>query len=278
MKDYIGSIIDLTGDSYLNPVPAVFDNGVHPRSLGQITSIATHHDDTFRPHDYDSVIRYHTEAAQHYTRLGPGLQYHYKIDNTGQIFYVRPLTTWLYAVGTAENITSLEICLDGNFEPNVPGIPEQKPTLEQLEAYFQLIKYLCTQRPEIPATWPDVRPHSDYSATACCGKNLRDYVYQIKDEATAKNFPANDGYDWPEYQTGGAPIPTPPSVIPDTPPTPPQPVPLPQPPAVTPPTPSTPPPLVIPPNSSTPPAVGVGWLQGLIAFFQLLLDTLTGKK
>jgi hypothetical protein len=42
-----------------------------------------------RPHDYDSAARYRTEAAAHYLRLGPGLQYHYKIDNVGTIFQTR---------------------------------------------------------------------------------------------------------------------------------------------------------------------------------------------
>src|SRR6476620_11254094 len=124
MKQYLSEAIDLTGDSYLNPVPAVYDNGVHNRSVGQITSISIHHDASPRPHDYDSIARYHQEAAEHYARLGPGLQYFAKIDNVGQIFYIRPFTTWLYAVGSAENVTTLPICLDGNFET-------QQPTREQ---------------------------------------------------------------------------------------------------------------------------------------------------
>ena len=33
------------------------------------------------------MARYRSEAAAHYNRLGPGLQYHFKIDNTGEIFW-----------------------------------------------------------------------------------------------------------------------------------------------------------------------------------------------
>jgi cell division protein FtsN len=192
-----------------------------------ITSISVHHDASFRPHDYDSVARYHAEAAEHYTRLGPGLQYHYKIDNTGVIFKIRPHEVWTYTVGTAENVTCLAICLDGNFE-------NQEPTKEQFEALYQLIKNLCTEHPEFPATWPDVRSHNDYSSTACCGANLRGHILPIQDEASAQAQLLNQGtYDWPEYQPGEpkpkpkdpapippTPAPTPVPTIPDTPPEP----------------------------------------------------------
>lgn len=224
MKDYLAETIDVTGDSYLNPVPAVYDNGIHSRPVSNIKSISIHHDATLRPHDYNSIDRYYSEAKAHYDRLGPGLQYHYKIDNVGQIFHVRPLTTWLYCVGSAENETTLAICLDGNMD-------NQTPTREQFEALFQLLKELCTNHPEFPATWPDVRPHADFSATACNGGNMRAYVYAIKDEATAAAYPAV-AFDWPEYQPSTSPTPPPlpaptapvaPPVAPAVPTTPPSP-------------------------------------------------------
>ncbi len=201
MKTY--AITDLTGDSYLNPGWAG-----HTRTVGRVGSIAVHHDAVIRPHDYDSVARYRNEAAAHYNRLGPGLQYHYKIDNVGEIFYIRPLTMWLYAVGSTENTTTVNICLDGNFE-------NQEPTREQFEALYQLLEGLCERHPEFPATWPDVRPHADYSATACCGANLRDNIYPIQDKASAQAQLLNQGtFDWPELQPSA---PTPP-VVPPTPP------------------------------------------------------------
>lgn len=212
MNMYLTEMIDLTGDAYLNPVPAVYDNGLHNRNVSQITSISIHHDAMVRPHDYDSVARYKEEAAGHYDRLGPGLQYHYKIDNVGQIFKIRPLDVWLYCVGSVENVTTLAICLDGNFEV-------QQPTREQLESLYQLLEELCENHPEFPATWPDVRPHADFSATACCGLNLRNRIYAITSKNTAADHLLNQGvYDWPEYQTGAAPVPTPPSAPDPTPP------------------------------------------------------------
>lgn len=268
-KDYLAEIIDLTGDSYLNPVPAIYDNGQHNRTIASIKSISVHHDASVRPHDYDSVALYHQEAAGHYTRLGPGLQYHYKIDNTGQIFHIRPLSTWLYCVGSAENVSTVAVCLDGNFET-------QQPTREQFEALFQLLKSLCTQHPEFPATWPDVRPHADFSSTACCGKNLRDRIYAIQDEATATAQLLNVGeYDWPAYQPHqldiNVPGPTPPASTVKTPPV----------------VPSTPPPVVSPVQTPSPAPAPVtepqtsslwDWLVGLFNLVSGFLKSFKRNK
>jgi hypothetical protein len=206
MKNYINNIVDLTGESYLNPVGAAYGDGTgtHQRNVNQITSISIHHDASQRPHDYDSVARYRQEAAQHYNRLGPGLQYHYKIDNTGAIFKIRPLTTWLYAVGSAENVTTIAICLDGYFHPPY----NEKPTREQYEALGQLLVNLCEQHPEFPATYPDVRPHRDFSATSCPGDNLAPWVFAIQSKNDVLNIPSDAVYDWPSEQPA-APAPTP---------------------------------------------------------------------
>lgn len=202
MKQY--AVVDLRGDTYLNPNVAYGDGtGMHKRTPGQITSIAIHHNAIFRQHDYDSVAQYRSEAASHYQRLGPGLQYNECIDNTGVRFLIRPETTWLYANGSAENVTAYVICLDGNFE-------NQEPTREQLESLYQRLLELCTQRPDIPATWPNVRPHASYTATACCGANLRNRIYAIESQATAEAQLLNQGvFDWPELQPSAV-IPPPP--------------------------------------------------------------------
>lgn len=198
MKDYLSEIVDLTRDQYLNPVGAQYGDGsgAHQRAVGRITSIAIHHDASVRPHEYDSIARYHQEAQTHYDRLGPGLQYHFKIDNTGVIFRIRPLTTWLYAVGSSENTSSISICLDGYFHPPY----NQVPTREQFEALGQLLVNLCEEHPEFPATYKDVRPHRDFSSTACPGDNLVPWVYAIQNKADVLNIPANAAYDWPELQ------------------------------------------------------------------------------
>lgn len=216
-KDYLAEMINLTGDGYLNPTPAIYDNGLHSRDVSTITSISVHHDATPRPHDYDSVARYKQEAASHYLRLGPGLQYHYKIDNVGQIFKIRPHDEWLYVVGSNENISCLAICLDGYFHAPY----NEQPTREQYEALGQLLIDLCERHPEFPATYPNVRPHRDYSSTACPGDLLAPWVYAIQNKTDIQNVPSNAVYDWPSLQPGGStptpvpspiPVPTPPDV------------------------------------------------------------------
>jgi len=208
MKDYIGQIVDLRGDTRINPRGVAYGDGsgTHQRALNKITSIAIHHDATVRPHAYDSVARYRTEAEQHWSRLGPGLQYHLKIDNQGTIFWTRDFETWLYAVGSAENVSAINVCLDGYFHPP----HNQEPTKEQYEALYQVCKWLCTQWPQFPATWPDVRPHQSYTATACAGDRLNPLIYPIVSDATAQQYLLNRGeYDWPELQPSAPPPPPP---------------------------------------------------------------------
>lgn len=206
MKTY--PIRDVTGDKYLNPAPPAV------RPVGNIQKIIIHHDAVKRPHDYDTMARLRNEAAVHYKNLGPGLQYHYSIDNTGEIFYVRPHTATLWHAGNlAVNRTSIAIKLDGYFHPP----QNQKPTREQLEALQQLLVKLCTQHPEFPADQNDVFGHREISATACPGNELFPYVVQFRN--TGKITPQADiVYDWPNLQPNS---PTPPSTTPQPIPTPP---------------------------------------------------------
>lgn len=207
MKVY--PLVELTSDKYLNPDGYIWNDneGSHYRHLNQITSFSIHHDAAPRPHGYDSVGRYHTEATEHYLRLGFGLQYHFKIDNQGTIFQIRPLDTWLNCIGSAENLTTLAICLDGNFET-------ETPTQEQFEALKQLLDDLSTNHPEFPAAQGNVWPHDHFSATACCGANLIPWVNMYRDNMGAVGVP-QVGYDWPTMQANPMPpAPAPPATLP----------------------------------------------------------------
>lgn len=212
MKNYVGNIKNLTGDTYLNPAWAG-----HNRPLGNITSITVHHDAALRPHNYDSAARYRSEAAGHYNQGWPGLQYHYKIDNVGDIFQIRPLTTWLWHSGNGTgNERSIAICLDGYF--HAPH--NQVPTREQYEALKQLLDYLSTPASgSFPADQSTVFPHQHWSATACCGSILVPFVNQYRNARGNIAIP-NVAYDWPSLQPStptpppSAPTPIPPSVTP----------------------------------------------------------------
>ena len=212
MKNYVAEIINLTGDTYLNPQwPG------HVRALGVIETIAVHHDASIRQHDYDSAARYRSEAQGHYAQGWPGLQYHFKIDNTGQIFQIRPLTTWLWHCGDGYgNERGIAICLDGYFHPPY----NQVGTREQYEALKQLLDYLSTPASgSFPADQSDVWPHRHFSATACCGDTLVPFVDGYRNSMGNIAIP-DVPYDWPEYQPAtpappaSDPAPTPPSVTP----------------------------------------------------------------
>jgi len=208
MKTY--QITDVRGDSYLNPAWPQ-----EARAESVITKIVVHHDAAVRPHDYDSMARYRSEAAAHYTRLGPGLQYHFKIDNTGEIFWIRPFTQTTYHAGDYNvNRTSVAICLDGYFHPDV----NQVPTREQYEALKQLLDWLCTQNPQFPAVQSNVYPHRAFSSTACCGNILVPFVDEYRNTNGNPVIP-NVAFDWPEMQPATptskpAATPIPPSVAP----------------------------------------------------------------
>ncbi len=162
------NIIDWTSKSYLNPPWAG-----HNRFESSITKIVVHHDAVIRPDVYDDYTRYSNEAAQHYNTLGPGLQYHYKINNLGEIYRIRPHTVWLHHAGDATaNLEGIAICLDGYFHQPY----NQQPTPQQKEALQWLLNWLCTQNPQFPADQNDVFPHRSFSATACCGDILVPYV------------------------------------------------------------------------------------------------------
>lgn len=206
MKNY--PITDLRGDSYLNPA------GPEARPVGNIQKIVVHHDAVVRPHDYDSVARIRSEAAGHYNSLGPGLQYHYSIDNVGEIFWVRSHERTLWHCGNLPwNRTSIAIKLDGYF--HAPH--NQRPTREQYEALSQLLAKLCTQHPEFPAVQSDVYGHREASATACPGDTFFPWVKLYRDSLGTGGIP-DVPYDWPELQPSAptpppvAPVPTPPTV------------------------------------------------------------------
>lgn len=149
-----------------------------PHTLGQITKIIVHHDAQWRSADYDSVTRYIQQANYHIGKGEDGLQYHYKIDNVGEVFQCRELTDTLWhAANYPVNRASIAICLDGDFT-------QQKPTREQYAALKELLDNLCNQHPEFPADEDDVFGHSEVSqtGTACPGGILQ----FVKDYRTAK--------------------------------------------------------------------------------------------
>lgn len=204
MKDYIGQIdTSLMNDQILNPAwPG------HTRDISSITSIIVHHEAEDEGYAYDDKSRYGAEAeyqAKNPSINGLGLEYHYKIDNVGQIMQIRPLTMILWHAANLDvNDHSIAICLDGNFN-------DQVPTREQYEAVLALLNWLCTQHPEFPASQGDVYAHREVSqlGTACCGNNLFPFVVDYRDNDGNVTVPATAVYQHPELQPSSSEAPVP---------------------------------------------------------------------
>jgi N-acetyl-anhydromuramyl-L-alanine amidase AmpD len=179
-----------------NIISRLSRNGVQDtaHSLGQITHIIVHHDAQNRSNNYDSVTRYQQQANYHIGRGEDGLQYHFKIDNVGEVFQCRNLTDTLWHCSNyAVNRASIAICLDGNFT-------QQIPTREQYTALKNLLDWLSTQHPEFPADQNDVYYHNEVALagykTACCGWKFWDWVTSYrnnKGNVAIPNVPFNDG-------------------------------------------------------------------------------------
>jgi N-acetyl-anhydromuramyl-L-alanine amidase AmpD len=140
-----------------------------------IDTIVVHHDDELRPDRYNSLVRYQKEAEYHASKGWGHISYHFIIDNTGAVFQALPETEVAYHCGNLViNRKSIAIKFDGKMET-------QKPTDAQLKAYKELIKYLTSQRPDLPkVVVSSIKGHRDMKPTACPGKNLYPLIRKIK--------------------------------------------------------------------------------------------------
>ena len=139
--------------------------------------------------EVDFLIIHHTASTrdmtleeihqEHLNQGWIGIGYHYYIRKDGRI-YIGRNEKYIGAHCENYNSISLGICLSGNFEI-------EEPTIEQLNSLKTLIKELKFKYPQ--AT---IHSHSDFNATACCGKNLRKYLSEIEKTNFIKVF-ANNG-------------------------------------------------------------------------------------
>lgn len=133
-----------------------------------IDTLVVHHDAEVRPARYNSLARYQKEAQYHASKGWGHISYHFAIDNVGDVYQLLPETEIAFHCGVySVNVRSIAIKLDGNMET-------QQPTPAQLKAYYELVKYLTTKRPDLPKiVKASVKGHREVKkATACPGKNL----------------------------------------------------------------------------------------------------------
>lgn len=189
--DYVSNrAVSLTNDSVINPN---WSGG----ALSNVRHILVHHDAQVVPANYNAKLRYQNQARLHngwgYGNIG--LQYHFRIDNSGRIYRARPLDKILYHSGNWKyNQHGIAICVDGYFhQPH-----NQYMTREQYESLWQLVNWL---RSGEMYSLAKVRflGHREVSSTACNGDNAFPFVGSYRKHRLLE-VPGRIKYAFPDRQ------------------------------------------------------------------------------
>lgn len=114
-------------------------------------------------HTFEVVDEWHKKLWNFKSSLGHYIGYQYFIDKTGKVTQGRADTDeGAHTIG--KNLSSLGICLAGNFDVT-------KPTKEQVEALKTLLKAKMSQ---YSITLGNVVPHRKFANKSCYGKLLPD--------------------------------------------------------------------------------------------------------
>ena len=157
----------------ITSLPWKVSNGTMKKAL--ISHCILHHDAVpVTTNGYNTMERLKNEAKVHIAKGWNHISYHYCIDNLGDVYQCLPETEVGYHAGNlAVNKSSIAICVHGNFEI-------QQPTKRQLVALQRLLKYLCTERNDLPKLIrTSVKGHRDIKQTSCPGKNLYKWLNSL---------------------------------------------------------------------------------------------------
>lgn len=126
-------------------------------------------------HTFEVVNEWHRQVFNFKSSLGFYIGYHYFIDKTGKVTQGRKDTDeGAHTIG--KNLSSLGICLAGNFDVT-------KPTTEQVKALKALLKAKMT---EYGVPLANVVPHRKFASKSCYGNLLSDaWVQDLLKEAPA---------------------------------------------------------------------------------------------
>lgn len=145
---------------------------------------------------FEVVNQYHKEKWNFKSSLGYYLGYHYFIDKAGKITQARADSDeGAHCIG--HNLTSIGICLAGNFDITMP-------TTAQIES----LKWLLNDKMETYGITPDkIYPHRTYSQKSCYGKNLsedwaRNLVKPVVEKVTVPCQAERDIIKQQEIQMG----------------------------------------------------------------------------
>ena len=149
----------------INKLPWKNSNGKMDKK--RMDTIVVHHDAVDRPAFYSTLKRLQQQARTHIAKGYGHISYHYSIDNVGDVFQCLPENEVGYHCGNLTiNRKSIAIKIDGNLE-------FQQPTTKQVKAYNELIKWLTTQRPDLPFILKkSIKMHREIKPTASPGKKI----------------------------------------------------------------------------------------------------------
>ena len=146
------------------------------RPIKNITRLTIHHDAIPNNGRFTDEEVLTNIMKEHVSRGWAGASYHFWVSKGGNIYQLNNYVdvTWHDGV----NYDSLGICFNGYFHPNY----NEKPTEKQLQAFRWLLNHLCTEHPEFPADFDDIRGHRERKATACPGSLFFPYVVEYREK------------------------------------------------------------------------------------------------
>ena len=148
----------------------------YQRNVSSIKIITVHHDAIPQKNQSADSVLDQIFGIHHDQKGWPGASYHYYIHTDGQVYQLNNHedVTW----HDSNNWDSIGIVLHGYFHPDY----NDKPTSAQLKSLSELLKLLCTQHPEFPASFSDIRGHRERWSTACPGNVFHPYVVEYREK------------------------------------------------------------------------------------------------
>jgi hypothetical protein len=148
----------------------------YQRPVKNITRITIHHDAIPNNGRFTDEEVLTNIMKEHISRGWAGASYHFWVSKGGNIYQLNNYTdiTWHDGI----NSDSIGVCFNGYFHPTY----NEKPTEKQLQAFKWLLNHLCTEHPEFPADFDDIRGHRERKSTACPGANFFPYVVEYREK------------------------------------------------------------------------------------------------
>lgn len=155
----------------------------YTRAVSGIKVFSIHHD-AIPQNDRPAEVVMQQIFTTHKNNGWPGMSYHYYIHRDGTVYQVNKheWVTWVDGV----NWDCIGIVLNGYF--HTPH--NNKPTQAQLKALKELLDWLSTEHPELPADQSGVYAHRERAATSCPGDNTFPYVKEYREKLGDVNWGA----------------------------------------------------------------------------------------